>query len=247
MVPVFCLLLFLQDDLVQQLGDDSAQVREQAERRLSQMGASAKAPLKRAAESDDVEVRTRARRILDRIEARERLTANGLDVLADPPNLEAQVMDVPLSRAFDGASAEFKPAKEFPDDGRGIWRFLDRKKFQDAAAFEAKPQSWLLRSQGTTILANFTVDGKRLGLPRFYILVPPARLKLTPESLKWDAKNHFVPCLKEIAVGEGWSSLFLSQQKENLFIFHWKQSKPYPNLRVLYITESFVLFAIAYQ
>ncbi|HLG42836.1 MAG TPA: hypothetical protein VI643_05680 [Planctomycetota bacterium] len=71
MIPLACLgaLLLLQDepgpeDLIRLLGDDAAEVRDKAEEQLRSLGLQALECLRRAADSRDMEVRDRVRRIL---------------------------------------------------------------------------------------------------------------------------------------------------------------------------------------
>lgn len=75
---VIALLLLLAQDpaetLVRDLGNDSVEVREEATRRLLDMGKAAVKALEPAAASDDPEVRQRARHILAVIDARDRVT-----------------------------------------------------------------------------------------------------------------------------------------------------------------------------
>jgi hypothetical protein len=55
-------------ELVQKLGDEDFRAREEAEKKLIQMGAPAVAELKKVSESEDVEIRERAKRIIAEIE-----------------------------------------------------------------------------------------------------------------------------------------------------------------------------------
>jgi hypothetical protein len=70
LVHILCSIL-LQDsaaELVQKLGDEDFNVREEAENKIARMGDKALPDLKKAAESGDVEVRERAARLAARIE-----------------------------------------------------------------------------------------------------------------------------------------------------------------------------------
>ncbi len=73
LVIVGAMALIFQDAprrLVDQLGDDSPSIRDQAERQLFEMGGLAWDELVRALESDDPEIKDRAARPLKRIPAR---------------------------------------------------------------------------------------------------------------------------------------------------------------------------------
>lgn len=67
-VPVDEKLLNEIKERVRQLGHDDFSVREEATKRLIEIGRPAMAAIRGAARSDDAEIRMRARRILDRIE-----------------------------------------------------------------------------------------------------------------------------------------------------------------------------------
>lgn len=71
------------DRLIEQLGHDDASVREASEKELAEIGAPALEKLRRAAESDDPEIRERADRILKAVE----LQVKFAQVYSPPPPL----------------------------------------------------------------------------------------------------------------------------------------------------------------
>lgn len=72
------------DSLVEQLNDDSGRVREQAAEKLAALGRGAAGALQKLVESDDAELRVRAKMVMDRIGSRKRgPTKEFLDALEE--------------------------------------------------------------------------------------------------------------------------------------------------------------------
>jgi len=121
------------DRLTDQLGHDEAAKRQQAERRLLEIGEPARPALARLAESGDAEVRTRAKAILaslDRATMRRKwlgpawtvTLSEGEILLGDLPMLLKDQVPVPVRVPASVAGVRIRiGARETP-----VWEFLDR-------------------------------------------------------------------------------------------------------------------------
>ncbi len=92
-------------ELVEALGADRVEDREEAERGLKKLGSAAVAELERAAKSSDPEVAWRAGRALRAIEARRRLTPAILEAMPGIEDRLAEGLDPAWTRAFLEANA----------------------------------------------------------------------------------------------------------------------------------------------
>lgn len=156
----------LQDsvaELVRDLGVDALETREEATRKLMEIGKSAVPELKKAVESGDLEVQTRARRILKMIDAREKIPPGirerwpeGVTLLADAGWTEfLRCFDANLAQAVKRGdlSALLSTVAEDPITKADKMRLLEIAQSRGSRAM-GRPLLALLNDEDPEVRAN---------------------------------------------------------------------------------------------